>query len=159
MKRYILNFSKWLFGLLGISMTGCSVNSCETIKCEYGVPHAEFEVKGKVIDADSKQAVKGVCVTLHESVYNPDTEEITPHKWPIDSTVVNTNGEFELRSDGFPQDIMFVRVKDLDPQNDGKYIEKNVQVALKQTEDAPGTWNQGIYSADIIIELTRSESE
>ena len=54
---------------------------------------------------------------------------------------------------------MFVRVKDLDPQNDGKYIEKNVQVALKQTEDAPGTWNQGIYSADIIIELTRSESE
>ena len=159
MRHSILNFTKWLFGILGISITGSCLNSQGPIICEYGTPHCEYGVKGKVIDADSKQAVKGVCVTLHESVYNQDTEEVTPHKLPIDSTVVNTNGEFELRSDGFPQDIMFVRVKDLDPQNDGKYIEKNVQVALKQTEDAPGTWNQGIYSADIIIELTRSESE
>ncbi len=151
MKRYILNFSKWLFGLLGISMTGCSVNSCETIKCEYGVPHAEFEVKGKVIDADTRNAVTGVSVTLHEVRYNNGKN--TPEKYPMDSTVVNTNGEFTLNGNGFPNDVMFVKVKDLDTQSDGNYPEKVVEISLQNTEQGTGSWDNGTYSSDVLIEL------
>lgn len=151
MKRYILNFSKWLFGLLGISMTGCSVNSCETIKCEYGVPHAEFEVKGKVIDADTRNAVTGVSVTLHEARYNNGKN--TPEKYPMDSTVVNTNGEFTLNGNGFPNDVMFVKVKDLDTQSDGNYPEKVVEISLQNTEQGTGSWDNGTYSSDVLIEL------
>lgn len=151
MKRYILNFSKWLFGLLGISMTGCSVNSCETIKCEYGVPHAEFEVKGKVIDADTRNAVTGVSVTLHEVRYNNGKN--TPEKYPMDSTVVNTNGEFTLYGNGFPNDVMFVKVRDLDTQSDGNYPEKVVEISLQNTEQGTGSWDNGTYSSDVLIEL------
>lgn len=153
MKRYILNFSKWLFGLLGISMTGCSVNSCETIKCEYGVPHAEFEVKGKVIDADTRNAVTGVSVTLHEVRYNNGKN--TPEKYPMDSTVVNTNGEFTLYGNGFPNDVMFVKVKDLDTQSDGNYPEKVVEISLQNTEQGTGSWDNGTYSSDVLIELKK----
>ncbi|MBR2947308.1 MAG: radical SAM-associated putative lipoprotein [Bacteroidales bacterium] len=151
MKRYILNFSKWLFGLLGISMTGCSINSCETIKCEYGVPHAEFEVKGKVIDADTRNAVTGVSVTLHEVRYNNGKN--TPEKYPMDSTVVNTNGEFTLYGNGFPNDVMFVKVRDLDTQSDGNYPEKVVEISLQNTEQGTGSWDNGTYSSDVLIEL------
>ena len=151
MKRYILNFSKWLFGLLGISMTGCSINSCETIKCEYGVPHAEFEVKGKVIDADTRNAVTGVSVTLHEVRYNNGNN--TPEKYPMDSTVVNTNGEFTLYGNGFPNDVMFVKVRDLDTQSDGNYPEKVVEISLQNTEQGTGSWDNGTYSSDVLIEL------
>ena len=162
MKRYILNFSKWLFGLLGISMTGCSINSCETIKCEYGVPHAEFEVKGKVIDADTRNAVTGVSVTLHEVRYNNGKN--TPEKYPMDSTVVNTNGEFTLYGNGFPNDVMFVKVRDLDTQSDGNYrppprppgrsrSPRELPLPRRLPLPVPAPWDNGTYSSDVLIEL------
>ena len=61
MRHSILNFTKWLFGILGISITGSCLNSQGPIICEYGTPHCEYEVKGKVIKDCS------ACTFPHEA--------------------------------------------------------------------------------------------
>ncbi|MBO8470585.1 MAG: radical SAM-associated putative lipoprotein, partial [Bacteroidetes bacterium] len=59
MKSFITSICKCLLTLLGFSAVGCT-------RVEYGTPYADFEVKGKVVDADLSQPVQGLKVSAVE---------------------------------------------------------------------------------------------
>ena len=62
MESFITRICKCLFTLLGFSAVGCSSITRE----EYGTPYADFEVKGKVVDAGLSQPVQGLKVSAME---------------------------------------------------------------------------------------------
>lgn len=70
MRDLFLRFCRWALPLLGISgVISCDnvIQSPDMYGCppapEYGVPVMEFRMKGKVVDSQSEQPIKGIAVT------------------------------------------------------------------------------------------------
>ena len=157
MKNLLLRFIKWTLGFLGFSFVCYALPSCT--KVEYGCPHAQYEVKGRVIDSKTKEGLKGISVTMNPAEYKQVNGQESVSKYYYDSTVVNTNGEFELRASEMTGGNIYLKVKDIDPYTYGNYPEKTVKVQFQQTEEGSGSWYKGTYSSDILIELKEIGSE
>lgn len=70
MRDLFLRFCRWALPLLGISgVISCDnvIQSPDMYGCppvpEYGVPVMEFRMKGKVVDSQSEQPIKGIAAT------------------------------------------------------------------------------------------------
>lgn len=131
--------SGWYDGLF--AAFGVDVKMIEDMVCEYGVPHATFEVKGKVVDADGNP-IAGI------EVYGEDIHEHMRAK-----TTTSEDGTFTLvQPEWFPAEEVDVCFEDVDGEANGGDFGKKVEtVSLTQTEDGEGTWNVGVYSSEELI--------
>lgn len=157
MKNIFLRFVKWSLSILGLSLGCYALTGC--VRVEYGVPHANFQVKGKVIDSKTKEGLRGISVTMNPAGYQQVNGQESVSKYYYDSTVVNVNGEFELWAQEMTSGNIYLKVKDIDPYTYGNYLEKTVKVQFQQTEEGSGSWYEGTYSSDILIELKEIGSE
>ena len=64
MRNLFIRFCRFALGIIA-AMTGVSCGEI-IIKCEYGTPHADFEIKGRVTDV-SGTPIKGIAVTVDET--------------------------------------------------------------------------------------------
>ena len=156
-KKLFVRSCEALLGALGV----CSCDSIEEIITgadEYGVPYSEYEIKGKVVDADSKAPVKGVRVVSLPVRKNADGGlEAIEDPYSGDTVKVNGSGEFVVAgatvlTEGLLSPRL-VKVEDLDPDNDGWYATTSDFVEIKKKEDSGGGWNEGKYVADITVEM------
>lgn len=124
-----------LFALLGIG-TGCEKPLPVP---EYGVPAADFIIKGKVTDKESKKPIKNIAVIRKTEVS------------PIGNDTVRTNarGDFELRFTAFPGEDNRIFAEDLDGEdNGGVYAPESAIVnskKMKKVKEGSGGWFAGVF--------------
>ena len=94
-----------LLSLLGMA-AGCSSND-KLIPVEYGCPHADYEIKGRVTDPDGNP-IRAI--------------EITTDELPV--AYSSATGDYRLKGTAFPGD-MRIRFTDTDgPDNGGSFAER-----------------------------------
>ncbi len=155
MKDFFIRFCRWALALTGLSSAfyGCG-------RVEYGAPYSEYEVKGSVIDAETRLPVKGVAVVLND-VYTVDGEQkVVPYA--VDSTVVADDGTFFMKGERYSGDngIIMVKVTDIDPLSDGNYADMSRLVELEKIADPPknSNWNSGTFGAEVTLEVEKAAS-
>lgn len=148
MKSFITSICKCLLTLLGFSAVGC--NSPFIAREEYGSPYADFEVKGKVVDAELSQPVQGLKVSAMEQNGNPQ---------PVVTGTTDAEGRFSLSGSFFPSESVLVKVEDTDQEeNGGLFQTATVSVSLEHVSDGEG-WYSGMFSAgDVEVTVTRDIS-
>ena len=130
---------KFLLICLGFkSLTACDVFYGTD---EYGTPYAEYEVKGRVSDAEGTP-IQGVRVSMGESQSSQ-----------LDSVAVtDAHGTFPFRDNTF--DIQFT---DIDGEaGGGLFEEQTVTVQAEKVEEGEG-WSRGKYAVkeDVNVVLER----
>lgn len=136
MKDILLNLCRMLLGVLGISaVSACGDGGDGLVPApEYGVPHADYIVSGKVTD-ESGRPVRGIAVTA-------------PEEWPKDTVYTSSDGSYELRGEFLPRAEIEVKYFDVDKgENGGWYITTQKSVSLKQQEEGDGRWYDGVFAA------------
>lgn len=129
-----------------IPMFGCDAPEM------YGTPWADYEVKGKVLDADG-DPIKGIKVSLIEDQYNSQ------------STQSLENGSFKVSLGTIPFDKLKLTAQDIDgAENGGEFEEKTVELDFSKIEYTgdKDAWYSGKKSLeqDIVLEeKTNNEQE
>ena len=154
MKDLTTRFSKWALAMLGFS----SAAACELFDApvEYGAPFCHFDVKCRVVNAQTQEPVKGIQMTpgyVHETTHEDGTTSTQFH--PLDEAVTSEDGHFRFTGKTFMSSGDFsklhLQLKDLDPATDGHYKDTVYVVPMQKIKDGEG-WNEGTYSADTTLE-------
>ena len=170
LNRKFIKGTNWaLAGIL--SFLGFS--SCESIDeygtpqpAEYGTPHAEFAISGKVTDTEGN-ALKGIRVVVPGVDHHQKaTSGFIPGE-PVISVEVNDtiytkeNGSFEYSHFGFPSnDSINVKMKFEDVSENARYETDSTKVTFFSSElEGEKGWYEGKAEKKIDIKLKRRESE
>ena len=143
LNRSILRKINYCIGLI-FSLFG--ITSCEEISDKYGVPLAEYQISGRVENAQ-KQGIKGIKVSLKEPNY--DIFEGNPHA--TDTTT--TDGAFYIKCTNFPGNEFWLIAEDIDSTENGSYRRDSVLIT-PEFKDVPGSnWHHTAEVKDIVITL------
>ena len=151
MKNRFVKICKWLLTIIGFAGT----SSCIL----YGSPYADYEIKCKVIDADTKATIKGIKLTpgIKESYTDENGVNVEYfNDYEGGKLVEKSDGTYKLK--GITYDIRqetFIDLKltDPDPSADGHYKDSIYNIPLDKIKDGKsGSWKIGLYSADVTIE-------
>jgi putative lipoprotein (rSAM/lipoprotein system) len=138
--------------------------NCESKEeCEYGVPNADYKIKGTVTDKANAKPIKGIMVT-----FNPNTKPVlmygvmpTPYR-EYKSDITDQNGQYEFTEHfsigEIPDNQGIVYVVDTDGAENGLYNDTTLNVDLnkaKQTRKGDD-WYEGEFSIDLNIKLTKN---
>ncbi|HPH52972.1 MAG: radical SAM-associated putative lipoprotein [Bacteroidales bacterium] len=133
---------------LFFSMVGM-ITGCDWFEpsYEYGCPSADYIIKGKVTDKQSKKPIKNIAVIrkAYSSPYGNDTVR------------TDFRGDYELKYRHFGGEDLIV-VEDLDKEkNGGWYAPDSIKVDWKQMQKikkGDGRWYDGVFlRADTNFEL------
>ncbi len=145
---------KFLLICLGFkSLTACDVEIWNGT-AEYGTPYAEYEVKGRVSDAEGAP-VQGIRVSMGESQSSQ-----------LDSVAVtDAEGRFHVIHGTFPyNDNTFdIQFTDIDGEaGGGLFEEQTVTVQAEVVEEGDG-WDEGDYAVkkdvNVTLELKKDSEE
>lgn len=153
MKSALKDGWKWLLGglltLLGFS--GCK--EIGIIRCEYGMPHADYKMIGEVKDSNGKP-IKGIRV-VHSP--NPDDQD----GWENDTVYSDAKGHFEVErlKYSWPDELerSTVKFEDVDGSANGSFKTKVLsrsELQVKQSEKGDNSWYNGefILTANAVLE-------
>jgi len=150
-REFIKKINWTLAGIIG--MLGFA--GCEKIgKKEYGTPHADYTVKGTVVNKANKKPIEGIRVRYDDSsqMFQAPNHVLT-----------NTKGEFKLSNQFFPESnkILPVVVEDIDGEKNGSFQSETLQVNFKDAVHSgkPKSWYKGEYTVTVNVELTEIEKE
>ena len=136
-----------LTGLLAIIGFSCGENG--EIPCEYGSPHANFQIKGKVTDMIG-EPIPGLQVRI-----NPSGES-HPQGWlHTDTLRTDTNGDFVFSKTDFPFMEYRLIIEDVDwDKNKAIYASDTTTVTFDSNDFSGGEgWSLGSASKEIQIQL------
>ena len=145
---------KFLLICLGFkSLTACDVEIWNGT-AEYGTPYAEYEVKGRVSDAEGTP-IQGIRVSMGESQSSY-----------LDSVAVtDAEGRFHVIHGTFPyNDNTFdIQFTDIDGEaGGGLFEEQTVTVQAEVVEEGDG-WDEGDYAVkedvNVTLELKKDSEE
>ena len=161
-RRAFIKKMNWLLasaiGMLGFA--GCEIIG----EKEYGTPHADYTVKGAVVDKATGKPIKGIRVG-YGCEFCPVPEYGVPSTPYVLKTHVTTDakGEFKLTDSFFPEESqkLPVYVDDIDGNNNGLFQSEILQVDFKDAVQSrkPKSWYKGEYTVNLNVELTEVEKE
>lgn len=134
MKRRLLRRLSVLFGWM-LGLGGCR----DLVAPEYGVPSADFDLDGKVVEVGTTNGIPGI--------------EIQFDGFSVTSDV---NGDWSLSADGAfaCSQNCSLTARDVDGELNGSYEEATTSFTPTQISDGSGTWYNGEWQArDITIEM------
>ena len=161
--RKLIKGTNWaLAGLMSfLGFASCEIGGGAV---EYGTPHANYVVSGKVTDPDGK-ALAGISVAAvsEEDCYagRPynNEERVIPEEYRMN---INTNskGEFVYTYTGWPADTVKIKMK-FDDKLNNTYKTDSTTVVFPKSElkGGKGGWNNGEAKKSIDIKLKRKDSE
>ena len=151
--NYCIGF---ILSLLGVSFSGCTVEyGCPPIQCEYGVPQAEYQISGRVENAQ-KQGIKDIKVYMRTAeAYEYNMFEGNPHA--TDTTT--TDGTFYIKCTDFPENEFWLIAEDVDSTENGSYRRDSVLIT-PVFKDVPGSnWHHTAEVKDIVITLEEENKQ
>ncbi len=157
MKRsFLKGFDKLLVALLGL----LSLPGCET-RVEYGVPTAEFEIKGTITDSITAAPIPNarVIVTLDQKYNVLDSLQVITDTLALKES--DENGKYDVQFSEFPLDSLTfkVKVEDLDgAANGGEYVttEKNITFRFSDLQGGKG-WYSGKAAKTLDLKLKKND--
>lgn len=136
-------------GLLSGALTLLGFTACDSTggdtPVEYGMPHADYEIKGKVVDKETKEAIKDARVIVRPMA--------TTDPYYIDTLRMEADGTYKAQYEGVSFDS-FRLVCD-DPS--GTYKADSTDVEMKP-EGGKG-WYMGSDSQEVNFELEKKSQE
>ena len=137
--------------LIGIILSAIGISSCE-FRCEYGSPSAEFQVSGRVIDAQSGKAIKNIKITL-KSTDNYIYDYPENYQFPSDTT--STNGAFFIREGGpgFGEKEYWLVAEDIDSTENGVYKTDSILLSPEYQNAPNSDWHYIANMNDMVITL------
>lgn len=151
--------------LLAALLTLLGFSKCTEPEVEYGVPNADYTVKGTVVDKADAKPIKGIRVGFVR-VYSEPVLMYgvmpTPYRsFKADTTDVE--GAYKL-SDKFmlgdvQDNILPVYIQDVDGAENGFYNDTVLNVDFENVKATGKTknWYAGEYSVDLNVELTKKK--
>jgi putative lipoprotein (rSAM/lipoprotein system) len=136
-----------LAGVVGgmLHLAGCSDSPVEPEygpAAEYGAPHADYRISGRVVAAGTDQPIPGIEVAFMQG--RADTTD-AEGRWAIDTEW------------GPCADACAVQATDIDGPDNGAFAPAEVPLDLEQTEAGDGRWYLGRFEQhDLAIELDES---
>ncbi len=150
---------KWLLGSL---LTLLGFSGCERIgiiRCEYGVPNADFKLVGDVKDAKGK-GIEGIRVVFTPYPDAPEEQQ----KWESDTLYSDAQGHFvkERLKHGWPDGVERAAVKfeDVDGDARGSFKTKVLnrsELTVEQTKKGDKHWYSGGYTIQAVAVLEEEE--
>lgn len=125
----------------------------------YGVPTANFHIKGRVVDPKGKPVQNIQVVRLERFMKaSPDAIIGDPDnvKTYVDENAVRTatNGSFDINFSSMPSDTVNLQVRDIDGVQNGQFRNRIVPVAINPDDyDGGSGWNAGRVEKEITITL------
>ena len=179
MKVKFLKLKNWLLvsvmGALGLSGCQCHKKTAQTepepepvevrergeVRLMYGVPTMDFQIRGRVMDAQGKP-VSGIRINMLERGMEVEGTDLKGDpervKEFLESTSVVTDrdGRFALENSGIPQEQVRLLVRDVDGGENGTHKDRLVEMEV--TPDAvdrtnAAGWNQGTFQKELRIDL------
>ena len=163
-RRAFIKRMNWaLAGIIGmLGFAGCKKD--DEMMLEYGTPHADYTVKGAVVNKATGKPIEGIRVGY-------DTEPrvgqmygvlLTPYV-PKSYVMTNAKGEFKLTDTFFPNlnQTIPVYVEDVDGEENGLFQSEILQVDFSKAEHSgkPTHWYHGEYTVTLNVELTEIENK
>jgi putative lipoprotein (rSAM/lipoprotein system) len=134
-----------VLSLLGFA--GCEDLIGPEPKCEYGTPHADFVINGKIQSKLNNQAVPNIRVIVKDTTEGWNT--------PLDTAFSDGSGNYTINFSEFPIDKAYLlSVSDVDGASNGEYADKDTLVEFKNPQYIGGDgWYKGVATktADIKI--------
>lgn len=165
MKELLNKATRWTLAALGVG-TAASCDGPIWGAVEYGTPHCNFEVKCKVIDAESGKAVKGIKLSPgYAYTYTDEEGKRVEGFEPYSDATQTADGLFEMKGvihAGHGEfDELHIRLTDSDPAADGHYKDSIYVISLEKIRDAEkgSHWNAGTYGADVTVEAEPVKNE
>jgi len=158
-------FIKRMNGALAGVITMLGFSDCTMIGMkEYGTPHADYTVKGAVVNKATGKPIEGIRVG-YGCTFCPIPEYGTmPTPFaPKTHVITNAKGEFKLTDSFFPEEFqkLPVYVEDVDGEENGLYQSESLQVDFSKAEHSKKSksWYKGEYTVTINVELTEVKDQ
>lgn len=154
-KQWLQCFNILLSGVL--ALLGFSACGIEETPCEYGQPHASYEIKGKVINmkkepvSDIQVIVNGLTTTSYSEWLNSS-----------DTLYTDSKGEFLFRDDyAWPEAKYKIIHRDLrrDTNSGITYKTDSIYVDMPEPSGGSGNWDYGLASKEVTITLKEDNGE
>jgi len=164
-REFIKSMNRVIAGV--ITMLGFA--GCDKIGAkEYGTPHADYTVKGTVVNKANGKPIEGIRVGYGtEPIAVPMYGVIPTPYVPKVSVTTNAKGEFKLTDNFYAGDyltedgkpILPVYVDDIDGEENGLFQSEYLQVDFSNAERSgkPKGWYKGEYTVTLNVELTETE--
>ena len=161
--RTLIKCTNWaLAGILSmLGFTGC----LKEPTVEYGMPHADYTVKGKVVNKATGKPVLGIRVTYNSGNTPEYGIPSTPYA-PKSSVITDANGTFKLTEKSYnlypyTQEKIPVFVEDIDGEENGLFHPEIIEVDFRNAEQTGKRdhWYEGEYTVTLNVELTEIEPE
>ena len=158
-KSFIRFFDKIIVLLVGVSgvFSACDKeNIIDTVPVEYGMPHANFELKGTVTDEATSQPIQNIRVIRP---HFPDSEL---ESIPGDTIYTDEDGKYAFAFGGFPKEKYQLKFEDIDgEENGGLFQTKEIEGEFTQADlvEKGKGWYDGKYVKTQDAELERIEME
>lgn len=125
--------------VLGVGSACSKASEYGTPAEEYGVPHANFKVQGKVTAADNKGAIEGIRVTMN-----------------YDTAFTDQNGNYMVINTSVPGTKVFqVKYQDVDLEVNGSYLAFDTLVMFEDPvfTGGDGNWYAGEVEKNMNVSL------
>ncbi|MDL2289784.1 radical SAM-associated putative lipoprotein [Paludibacteraceae bacterium OttesenSCG-928-F17] len=155
MKNYFIKlFDKTMIAVLGL--IGLA-SACNPI-AEYGVPHADFEIKGTIIDKENNSAISNI------RIIRQTTREDTENYGYPDTTYTNDAGNFSFKFSEFSSNSadFSLTIEDIDGiENGGEFEEKTIEASFTKSDQVrkKDGWYEGGFLKKYTIELEQKETQ
>jgi len=154
MKRvFIKIFDKIIVLLLGFSGV---FSACDDPVCEYGMPHADYVIKGTVTDKETSNPIQNIRVIRQ----HPEYLEYG------DTLYTDSEGKYAFEFGNFPpwsESTFHLKIEDIDGKENGGYFgSKEIDVAITEADrvkKGDGRWYSGKFAKTQNIELNRIDTE
>lgn len=154
-KRWLQCFNILLSGAL--ALLGFSACEIEETPCEYGQPHASYEIKGKVINM-KKEPVSDIQVIVNGLITTSYSEWLDSS----DTLYTDSKGEFLFRDD-FAQPKAKYKIIHRDVRTDTNssitYKTDSIYIDMPEPTGGSGNWNYGSASKEVTITLKEDNGE
>ena len=151
---YILAYgSNWvLAGLLTLlGFSSCDKTGGGAVM--YGVPHADFTIKGKVVDSKGAP-IPGIQIQ-YAPAYTGDGRtwrDIIPEKF------IAKDGAFDNHFECFPTNNLRVYATDIDGAENGSFANDSIDISIEGSDyKGKDGWFSGHVNKDITIKLKEKE--
>jgi len=163
--RAFIKGTNWaLAGLISmLGFTGCIKEN----ELEYGVPNADYTVKGTVVDKATGKPIKGIQVVLTAPYTYTGIVPMygimpTPYS-KKDSVITNTNGEFKITENLItdPSLKTLVYAEDIDGEQNGLYKSDTLQVDFSNAEKTKKSknWYDGEFTVTVDVKLEEIKNQ
>lgn len=145
MKKTIRNIKNSLLArenrlmALGLSLLGFTTGCESCWQVEYGVPYADFVVRGQVKSAATGQSIKGIQVAM---------------QW--DTAYTNENGEYEVAVQDFPENQSYtIYFRDVDGSENENLADRDTTLlfAADEITGKQDDWYEGKIEKTLDISL------